>query len=232
MKKLAFALIAASLTLSTSAFAQNTPDDWLDKNMGFGIGAGRTLGSGPGLSLRFFPVEVFGLELVFGGNSSKRSMQDLPTAANPTGGAEIITRESELAMSLFADFRFLRSNRSALSGYFGLGMVNSGVRGTYVQNVGGTQVGTKITDSFTDLHLSLGLRGEIFLYEFFSVHGRVGIDIDPFADGEADYAGSPSNIPAPGTAPPVDTTDYGGIDIRIFDGGDLFGSFGFTLWFN
>lgn len=230
MKKLVFAFIVAALTVSTSAaFAQGaTNEDWLDKNMGFGIGGGRTLGSGPGLSLRFFPIEVFGLELVFGGNSSKRTTQAVPTQANQIT-PEIIERTSEVAMSLFTDFRFLRSNRSALSGFFGLGIVNNGRRGTIEQNIGGGVVGTKVTNSWTDIHLSLGIRGEIFLYEFFSVHGRVGIDIDPFSDAEGDFQDNP--LPDP-TAPTIDTTDYGGVDINIFDNGDLFGSFGFTLWFN
>ena len=232
MKKLVFALVVAAFTATAApSFAQETTEDWVNKTMAFGLGSGRTIGGGTGLSLRLYPVESFGLEVVFGGSSMKRTVQNQQPQGTGAPAVEYITRSSEIAFSLLADFRFLRSNRSALSAFAGVGIVNDGVRGTYVQTINGTQVGQKITDSFTDLYVSLGLRGELFLYKFFSVHGRVGITIDPYADGEGNFAGSPEGIPDP-TVAQIDTTDYGGVDISIFNQADLFGSMGFTLWFN
>jgi len=243
VKNLTQALVVIAIcALSSSAFAQaQLNEDWLDKDMAFGIGAGSTLGDAPlpGLSLRFYPVEVFGLELVFGGRTSKRTVQEQASQANPLGGPEFVARESQLALSLFGDFRFLRSNRSALSGYAGFGIVNDGIRGTFTQSAGGAPVAVKATDSYTDVLIELGLRGELFLYKYFSIHGRLGLTIDPYADGEADF-------PGPGCAafpecglddptnpqPVVDTTDYGGVDINFFQRANFLGSFGFTAWFN
>ncbi len=230
MKKFTFALALIAITsLSTAASAQNTlTEDWLDKEMGFGIGAGHgvVMNGTTGLSLRFFPVEVFGLELVLGGGTDRQTVTVPPSQGQPFE-SKSFERTSHFDVSLFSDFRFLRSNRSALSGYLGLGISSIGAAQSFP--VAGAQ-GQTVTgsDSVTDFAVELGLRGEIFLYKFFSVHGRVGINLNPYTDNENPVVTDPQAPVAPNPLAPSN----GGMDIHIFDAGNLFGQFGFTLWFN
>jgi len=236
VKKLALATVLAASAALASPAAANENEDWLDKANAFGIGSGLTLGSGAGLSLRFYPQEMFGLELVLGGNSSRTTAENVPSEGNPFP-IKLVQRESEIAVSLLADFRFLLNNRSALSAFAGLGLVNYGVRDTRPQAFAGQVVATKVTDSFTDIVFGLGLRGEVFLYKFFSVHGRVGIELNPYGDADTEFAGTPEGIPDPPqpgqpVIPTVDQTEDGGIDVSFFDMSNVFGTFGFTFWFN
>ena len=229
MKKLTFALALLAITsLSTSAFAQAN-EDWLDKDMGFGIGAGSEVVAGnPGLSVRFFPVEVFGLELVLGGGTD-RTVVTTPAQSATVPELKTISRTSRFDVTLYSDFRFLRSNRSALSAYLGLGIANHGAAESFPVTTGPVASNVTGTDSVTDFAVELGLRGEIFLYKFFSVHGRVGININPYTDNEAPNVTDPQQPPQPVTGLEPST---GGANIRIFDRGNLLGQFGFTCWFN
>ena len=228
VKKFTFALALIAITsLSTSAFAQ-TNEDWLDKNMGFGIGAssGVVQNGTTGLSIRFFPVEVFGLELVLGGGTDRQTVT-VPASQDQPFESKSFERTSHFDVSFFGDFRFLRSNRSALSGYLGLGISNIGAAQSFP--VAGAQ-GQTVTgsDSVTDFAVELGLRGEVFLYKFFSVHGRVGINLNPYSNNEAPTVTDPQNPVAPNLLEP----ENGGMDVRIFDTSNLLGQFGFTCWFN
>ena len=230
VKKFTFALALIAITsLSTSAFAQAN-EDWLEKDMGFGIGAGSGVvmnDQNRGLSIRFFPVEVFGLELVLGGGTDRQTVTVPASQAQPFE-SKSFTRASHFDVSLFSDFRFLRSNRSAMSAYLGLGISSVGAAASFpvASAQGQTVTGS---DSVTDFAVELGLRGEVFLYKFFSVHGRVGINMNPHTNNEEPVVTDPQTGVTGTTGLEPQT---GGMDIRIFDTGNLLGQFGFTCWFN
>ena len=239
MKALKSALVALFVfTLSAPVAAQDIlNEDWLDKGFAFGIGADSNISGEPGLSLRMFPIEQFGIELIFGGSSMSRSVENVPTAENPLPPPKTREGLSTYAFSLIPEFRFLTSNRASLSGYAGVGIqINRSRTDVPIADQNGNIISVqKATGSFTDLHLEFGLRGEVFLYKYFSIFGRVGIRIDPYSDGEADALGADGRaVINPPTEPVVDDpTNYGGADISIFSGNaGLLGQFGFTVWFN
>lgn len=236
MKALKSALVALFVfSLAAPAAAQDIlNEDWLDKGFAFGIGADSNITGEPGLSLRMFPIEQFGIELIFGGSSMSRSVEGVPTADNPIPPPKTRVGQSTIAFSLIPEFRFLTSNRAALSGYAGVGVQMNRARADFPVP-GNALAVQKATGSFTDIHIEFGLRGEVFLYKYFSIFGRVGVRIDPYSDGEADAVGADGtiNIDPPGTVTPDDPTNYGGSDISIFAGNaGLLGQFGFTVWFN
>lgn len=231
MKKLTFVFAALAVALTASSVsAQDTREDWLDKGFAFGLGVGNNVVRGhdwstAGLSLRMYPIEVFGLELVLSGGRDKVSVT---TPAQPPATPETknFVRTSHFDMSLLGDFRFLRSNRSALSAYAGFGLAMIGAAQTFPSTVVPNAVVTG-KDSVVDFAVELGLRGEIFLYEFFSVNGRVGININPHTDNEEP---NPTHPETPEVENPF-APETGGANVSVFDG-DVFGHFGFTLWFN
>ncbi|MFT6629884.1 MAG: hypothetical protein ACJA1R_003167, partial [Flavobacteriales bacterium] len=132
--KTLFVTIALCGFAAPAAAQEMMNEDWLDKGFAFGIGAGSNIGGGPGLSLRMFPIEQFGIELVFGGSSSSRSVEPIPTAAVPVPGPKTRQGTSQIAFSLIPEFRFLTSNRASLSGYVGIGIALNSVRNDFVTN--------------------------------------------------------------------------------------------------
>lgn len=203
MKKSIFVLtVLGALLVASSAFAQA---DWADKNGTLGVGVDRHIstdgGALPvGLGLRFYPSETFGAELIVGGSMNS-------TSSEPDGGDKVTTNSRRIDISLLGEVSVLRSRQAVLSGYAGIGF------GLVAQ---GNQ-----DDSFgyTDFAAELGLRGEVWLYEFFSIHGRVGINIDPIGDKEGDGFPYGEN----------DAVTNGGMNIGIFNG-DPMALFGFTFW--
>jgi hypothetical protein len=227
--KTLFVTIALCGFAAPAAAQEMMNEDWLDKGLAFGIGADSTIGGGPGLSLRLFPIEQFGIELIFGGSSMTRSVERAPQAGDQFPPVKVRTGTSQIAFSLIPEFRFLTSNRASLSGYFGIGLLLNRVRTDFPES--GTAF--KATDSFADIQFEFGLRGEVFLYRYFSIFGRVGIRVDPYSDGENDFVSDPTALTDPRQPPPIDDpSTYGGADISIFNNGDLLGQFGFTVWFN
>lgn len=236
MKKFALGILTlAFVATSANASAQTMNEDWLDKNMGFGVGAGSGIvqnGMNTGLSLRFFPVEAFGLELVVGGGRDRRSVTT-PAQSATQPETTTFTRTSHFDLSLIADYRFLRSNRAALSGYFGLGISIAGAGQSFQSN---TFPGQFVDGSASqaDVAFELGIRGEVFLYKYFSIFGRIGINMNPHTKNELPLGGYPP-VDDPQTPPqpesPFDPS-VGGMRVSAFDQGNLLGMFGFTVWFN
>lgn len=203
MKKFIFVLtVLGALLVASSAFAQA---DWADKNGTLGVGVDRHISTDGsalpvGLGLRFYPSETFGAELIVGGSMNS-------TSSEPDGGDKVTASSRRIDISLLGEVSVLRSRQAVLSGYAGIGF------GLISQ---GNQ-----DDSFgyTDFAAELGLRGEVWLYEFFSIHGRVGINIDPIGDKEGDGFPYGEN----------DAVTNGGMNIGIFNG-DPMALFGFTFW--
>ncbi len=205
MKKFIFVLtVLGALLVASSAFAQA---DWADKNGTLGVGVDRHISTDGsalpvGLGLRFYPSETFGAELIVGGSMTS-------TTTEPSAGGDKVTQSNRrIDISLLGEVSVLRSRQAVLSGYAGIGF---GLVGS------GTDPGDSV--SYTDFAAELGLRGEVWLYEFFSIHGRVGINIDPIGDKEGDGFPYGEN----------DAVTNGGMNIGIFNG-DPMALFGFTFW--
>ena len=203
MNKLFLATAAfATLGLAASASAQ---DDWSDDAGGFGVGVDRAVNGLMGASFRYNLNNQLGFEGIFGMNSSSRTVE-------PEGGDATTTKSSMMDLSLIVDYRVATSSRAALAGYGGVGfnMISASVDGPADSETG-----------YTDMAVELGLRGEVWLYDFFSIYGRFGITYDPYSEGEFDFENGED------ASDGFDTTS--GSDISMFRG-DLVGLFGFTFW--
>lgn len=266
MKALKTTMVALFIcALAAPAAAQDMAnEDWLDKGFAFGIGAGPGIGATfglacpggsagafagcptgtpIGLSARMFPMEQFGLEVNFSMGSSSFSTETDPTIDNTLGDPRHVTgRVRALSFALIPEFRFLTSNRASLSGYAGIGITNTRARTdvpSSFQQEGAPTVYTEVSDSITSIGLSFGLRGEVFLYKFFSIHGRVGINYDPASDAEQEgFDLRPDPVSADEAQARAqeqaarDANKLRGANVSIFDQASLLGSFGFTVWFN
>jgi hypothetical protein len=205
MNKTLFAAASiATFALSTGAFAQDT-DTWATKSGAFGIGADRMFGSSfPALSLRTFMGDSLGLELQLGADLSSRKV-------SPDEGDDITGSSSAFGIGLGGEFRIAESRKATLAAYLGLGIAMNG------SNPANDTDDDKF--SYMDFAAELGLRGEVFLYEFFSIYGRVGLTVDPEGDKELEGASGDNNN---------EDVKNSGMDIGL--GGDLMGAFGFTFW--
>lgn len=206
MKKGIFALIVlAMMAITATASAQD--NDWSDKSGTVGLGVDSAIGGSTGLSVRYFVNEAFGLELIFGGDVTSRK-------ATPNGGTESSTSSSRFDISLLAEYNIGVSRQATLSAYggLGLGLVSSNTE---------PAPATATVDSYTDISFELGLRGEVWLYKFFSIYARGGVMIDPVSDAEAEFGQAETA---------ADQIDSGGMNLGLFRG-QLLGSAGFTFWF-
>lgn len=195
---LSIALLATCMLASTSVAQEGTMPDWADKTGGFGVGAETTMGGTNGLNLRYYVSNMFGLQLTFG-------MLISNTTVAVDGGDDIETGITGLGFGIYGSYKLAYWQRGSLSA----------IAGIDIHTLGITDGGDD--PSGTDILLGLGLQGEVFLSQYFSVFGQVGIRIDFI--GEDEVEGS-------SLSPNVDTS---GIDLSL--GGDLLGAFGFTVWF-
>lgn len=200
---LATTAAAATFLVCSSGFAQ---DNWANKVGSIGIGVDRLVTNGTGISLRLFPAELVGLEVGFG--------SDIAATRDRNDEADVDIRRSErdIGMHLIGEFRMVTSNQATLSAIAGVGFTTHG-RSTMVGN-------EKTVDGYNDIAFELGLRGEVYLYKFFSIFGRVGLTIDPVGDGQREFFGADSEDVATKTT---------GMNVDILRG-DLLGAFGFTFW--
>lgn len=206
MKKFLVAL-SALCVLGFASTASAQAQDWASKAGAFGVGVDGGVDGGTGLSLRYMVAESVGLELMFGGNMNS-------TKSAPQNGPESTTSSTQIDLSLLGEFRIATSRQATLSAFLGFGFTSNG--GSVSQN------NTSVSQSYSDIAFELGLRGEIFLYDFFSVFGRVGVTIDPVSDKETETL--------QGLDDPNGQVDNTGMNISLFRG-DLLGAFGFTFWF-
>jgi len=206
MKKLLVA-ISALCVFGFASTASAQAEDWASKAGAFGVGVDGNVDGGTGLSLRYMVAESVGLELMFGGNMNS-------TKSAPQNGPESTTSSSTIDLSLLGEFRIATSRKATLSAFLGFGFTSNS--GSVSQN------NTSVSESYSDIAFELGLRGEIFLYDFFSVFGRVGVTIDPVSDKETETLN--------GIDDPNGQVDNTGMNIGLFRG-DVLGNFGFTFWF-
>ena len=209
MKKILIAGAAvAALGFATNASAQSA-DDWSYEAGALGLGfdsvvpttlsAGSPMGvARPALSVRYFANEAFGLELMLGYSSMSRSFDGDPAA-----------KYSVFDLSLLGEYRIASSGRATLSAFggFGLAMESVGVLAAD---------GDLDSEGVTHIGIEVGLRAEVWLYDYFSLFVRGGLTFDPYSAGESDF----------------DTGDdqFAGSDLGFGRGG-LLGSAGVTFWF-
>jgi hypothetical protein len=159
-KLLALTLSAPLLFAASSAFAA---DDTSHPG-GFAAGVAQSIGGAPGLSLRYFVNEKFGLELV----GSK-------TANTPDGGKE----SGALDYSIAAEYRLASTNAVTFSGYAGFGRTaetDEGEDGNITQTIGA------------------GVKAEYFFARGFSIFGGTGIDLVTVETAKGDKVSSSTNI--------------------------------------
>ncbi len=229
MKMIKVALVSFALTLvSTTAFAQAPcgPEDWSCGSGRIGLGTDVAIGGDPGLSFRLFPTEQFGLELTFGGHIRSEQTTTFTQVNGFYQKFKTTTTGRRIFLGLLGEFAFAHSDRARMSTYFGFGIDNTGRKNTIPATATTPEVSTSNSD--TNFELEFGLRGEVFFYRFFSVFCRVGITIDPLGKMELGPDSDGTETLTPGQP----ESEYGGVDIGIFDNADLLGTAGFTFWFN
>ncbi len=209
MKRLvsiSLASLVAIAMISASASAQEgTMPDWADKTGGFGVGAETTLGGTNGLNLRYFVSNAMGLQLTFGLNLAS-------TTTDVDDADDTVISASSIDFGLYGSYKLAYWQRGHLSAILGVDiqMASASV------DADGDDADTD--DSATDILIGLGLQGEVFLSQYFSVFGQVGLRLDFIGENE----------PEGGVMTAVDE-DTSGIVASVR--GDLLGAFGFTVWF-
>lgn len=203
MNKMIFASAAvATLAVGATGFAQ---ENWSDKGGGFGLGVEQTYGGldGTGISGRYFINNDFGINFMLGADYNSFSAGD-------NSGSTM-----RFDFGIGAEYRILKSQRANLNAYGAIGLNYYSVDlEDFGPGAGADDALGKCSvdeDSCLDLAFGLGLRGEVWLTNFFSLHGKVGINID--YDGEGVVGEEASRL-----------------QLSVFRG-DLLGSFGFTFWF-
>lgn len=200
-------LLATALLTSTAWSQEGTMPDWADKSGGFGVGAETTLGGVNGLNLRYYINNAFGLQLVFGMFMHNETV-------DVDGGDDTTSKQTGLGFGFYGMYKLAYWQRGHLSGILGLDIA------TYSQT---TSVGDNDDESSgTDILLGLGLMGEVFLSQYFSVFGQVGLRLDFIGEDEVECSSTYG-------CSYMENKDTSGIDIRL--SGDLLGHFGFTVWF-
>jgi hypothetical protein len=210
--------LAATSLIATSAFAQDA--DWSDQEGTFGLGIGRSIAdgegfgfAGTGISARYFITESLAVEGIFGASTSSNKATPEDEEIDPSGD-----RSSQFDISVLVDYRIASSRQATLNAFGGVGlsMVGTGLINEDEQDA--AEDGD-LVQGYTDIAFQVGLRGEVWLSNHFSIFGRMGITIDPISDTEAEF-GTPAD----------DDVKNGGMDLSIMRG-DLLGAFGFTFWF-
>jgi hypothetical protein len=209
MRTLRYAFVFAVLCLlaPVAVSAQDAQEDWGTKTGFIGVGVDRLVTNGTGLSVRLFPIDVVGIELMFGTDIASTRVR------NDDADLDNRTSERDLGLSLLGEFRMVTSNRANLGAYLGFGFTTHGRSTTDVD-------GDKVVDGYNDIAVELGLRGEFFVYRFFSIFGRVGLTLDPVNDQQIEFE---QGLDAD------NATKYSGMNVDILRG-DLLGAFGFTFW--
>ena len=231
-----------------ATYGLNCSDNSGSASPGIDFGGANCGGTAPiGLGVRVFPFEEFGVELAFSMGMRSATAEQSATFVNNqpvAGDPERVGRVRSLSIAIIPEYRFLTSNRAALSAYAGIGITNTKVRVDF-QNPVAAQQGfppsyIDVSDSVTSIGFEFGLRGEVFLYKYFSIFGRVGIGIDPASDAEQEGF---VDLQTPATTPEEardrairaqnrEANDLGGAKVSFFEDASVLGSFGFTVWFN
>ena len=196
-------LMVTAMLASTAWSQEGTMPDWADKTGGFGVGAETTIGGTNGLNFRYYITNAFGLQLTFGINllstTTDVDCDDNDSSLSKTG----------LGFGFYGMYKLAYWQRGSLSGILGLDIQTASTT---------TTVGDTDSDSSgTDILLGLGLMGEVFLSQYFSVFGQVGLRLDFIGEDEVEDGSV------------LENKDTSGIALDL--GGDLLGAFGFTVWF-
>ena len=201
MRKLVFALMMGLISMPAFAKKKDKDDEnWANKNGTVGLGAAQSLGGQSGAQLRYFFSKDVGLMVNLGIWQSNGSIE-------PKGGKSTDTKDSRNNLGLWGEYKLLKGGKSALAGVAGLDYT------MYKQDYG-----TSI--SYSDMAIGLGLKGECFLVDHFSIYSQLGLTVNPWGDAEIYMSG----------ADPDDYDSVKGNTITL--NGGVLGSAGFTYWFD
>jgi hypothetical protein len=203
-------LISALLMVAGPVYAQSGGPNWADKSGGFGVGAETTLGDTSGLNLRYYINELFGTGLTFGFGF------DTHNDINESGNMSDYT-STDLSVGLTMLYKVAYWNQGHLSALLGFDI--------HTRNeLEEREDENDIENSANDVLLSLGLHGEWFPTQYFSIFGQAGLRLDFLGENELEN-GVITTIPGE-----EDDNEYSGFSMDM--DGDLLGAFGFTVWFN
>lgn len=208
MNKLFIAIATiAMLSIATTASAQDTNDAG-----GFGFGVDRVVYAGPGgfaalpgVSFRYNLNNLLVFEGIFGMNNNSFTI-------DPDEGDSYTVKNGVMNLSLIVDYRLTPGASTAMASAYG----GIGINQWNTSN----DLGEGYSVSYMDLGLEIGLRGEVWLSDLFSIHGRFGFAYDGANDGEHQFNENNENA--------TDNMTYKGTSIAFR--GDLLGSMGFTFW--
>ena len=199
------AVFLALLLVPGLALAQEgTLPDWADKSGAIGVGGNTTLGGSHGLVFRTYFNPHLGLQLTFGYGLESTTVE------TDAGAGDTSVSATHLDVGLYGSYKLAYWQRGHLSGLLGVDLVKLS---TSVDTPAGDY-----DDSATDFLLGLGMMGEYFPTQYLSLNVGVGMTADFLPQDDLSVQTTD------------DTTDFSGIDMNL--GGDLWGSAGFTVWFN
>lgn len=196
------------LLTSLLAFGQEgTMPDWANKNGAVGVGANTTIGGANGLSFRTYVSPLFGIQGTIGIGLESFSID--PTTLD---GDEFTVSVTTIAVGAYGAYKIAYWQRGSLAALFGAD----------VQSLSAVFNGDADTDtSSTNVVLGLGLQGEWFPTQYLSLYAQGGLRMD-FLNEDDVIGVEVANASPPGAVTGVD----------LLRGDDLFGTAGFTVWFN
>ena len=222
MKRLGLLVTVAAMgaaLFAGTAFAQDTSPDWADKNGGVGVGGNTTLGGTNGLSVRTYVSPLIGVMLNFGFD-----MESITVSPEEGDAGDTTTSSQLLDIGIYGSYKLAFWQRGSLAGLLGFDFRSWSM--TVDAPGGDTEL------SASDITIGLGLRGEYFPTQYLSLHADFGITIDPLDDGDVDMgmasSGLGNSLVSPSTTD-TENNDFSGMDIAVR--ADLWGSAGFTVWF-
>ena len=183
----------------------------------FGVGADSTISNyaddGRGVSALFYINRFFGLQVIFGLNTTKADVKTSEGQFDTT-----IVEWNAALRGLIPIWMTDDVNLTAVVGFAASGRASDGFKSRIEEY-------QKYNDGY-QFSIDVGIRPEWFVTNYFSLHTQVGIGIDIITD-----KGAALNTGLDSSGGVHHSTDASGVSVSFFKNVDLLGTAGFTFWF-
>lgn len=217
MKKFILSFSLFLLALTAFAFDASAKD----MSRRFGVGVDSTIasytGDGRGVSIVYNINKFFGLQLIFGLDTTTADVED-------DYGSKFDTTVTNWNVTLRGLIPFILTtdvNLVAIVGFTASGTSSDGFEPASYTNVNDM----KYKDGY-NFAIDVGIRPEWFINDHFSIHTQVGIGINIITNASTTATAA---LQSNGTV--IRSTKASGASINFFKNADLLGQAGFTFWF-
>ncbi len=196
--------------------------DWANKSGGVGIGGTTTLGGTNGINIRTYVTPFMGIEMNFGFNLANVP----PDPDEDISGTIEIIPAATFNQGIYGIYKLAYWQRGSISGILGFDYSALSTINDLPDNSSDA--------SQIDISIKLGLPGEYFPTQYLSLYANAGIAIDFIS--QDDFFSDGVFRTGPNAEAPIVMTGNSEINnssgANISLSGNLWGSAGFTVWFN